>query len=218
MARSSRGTRGSTGRGISFVGFALLFVCFFLPQIKACNLVTLVPAERAFDGGVANPLLDRLATVFLPFTLSLLVIILCLIRQALRSAKGRRFLTALLGLLALLTMIGGSLGLTAHCIDDNWARWTDPENPFEWTDEDTAYAIFLPAMFFFTALAVVIARRARRSVRSPAAVGFLGVFFALYFLLFACLYQPLYGIWVSITASGIIAVGGLSEAIATRRR
>ena len=209
--------RNKAGRKISFTGLGLLFVCFFLPQVRACNM-PLVPADEAFGSGTDDPQFDMLATLFLPFVMALVMAAFYLLRAALRSAKVRRVLTGAICLLALLTVLYGAVGLTVAYADDNWHRWTDPDAHYEWDDEDTLFAVALPTMLAIAATATLLVIRARRPVKSPAALGCMGGLFAAYFLLFTFLHPPMYGIWISITASGLIAIGGLSEAIAARRK
>ena len=217
MTRRSRRDGTRTGRGISFTGFGLLFICFFLPQIKACNM-PIVPADEAFGSEFFDPQINMLATLLLPFVMALVMAIFYLLRAALRPARIRRILTGTICVLALLTMLYAVVGPAAAYVDDNWNRWTDPDTP-EWNTQDTTFlAIVLPAMAI-AALTTVLVIRARRSVRTPAAVGCLGGVFLAYFLLIALFEPPtLYGIWVSVTASGLIAVGGFWEALAARRR
>ncbi|MHC4562014.1 MAG: hypothetical protein ACYS8X_04480 [Planctomycetota bacterium] len=216
MARTSRWKEGGIGRKVSFSGFWLLFICFFLPQVRACD-EPFIPVAEVYGGKNVGLSLDLLVTMFLPFAAAFLASIIYLLRFALRPAKARRILTAALCVLALLVLLYGSIGLATLISLEVWEPYTDPDVTYQWDTEDTALAICLPVMLTAAALAVAAVIRARRPAKTPAALACLGAAFAAYFLTVPVSYPPLYGIWLSIAASGLIAVGGLWEALATRR-
>ena len=217
-AQVSRWKEGGIGRKISFSGFVLLFICFFLPQVESCN-EAFVPASEVFGKGSDEPgaALLLLLTLLLPFTVAFLGSIIYLLRPALRSPKARQALTTGLRWMALLVLLIGSLGLAISFSVEDRSHSDDPAIESQMRTDETISMVCLSVMLVVAIVALVATIRARQQFKEPVTIGCLGVCFAAYFLMLALTGQPLYGIWVSITASGLIAVGGLWEALAAPR-
>ena len=214
----SRWKEGGIGRHISFSGFVLLCVCFFLPQVQSCT-TPFVPASKVFSEGSDQPraALIMLVTLLLPFTVAFLASVIYLLRPALRSAKARRTLTAGLRKLALLVLLIGSIGLAIFFNIDDGYHSDDPAIESRMHADEAITMVCLSVMLVVAVVALIVAMRARPSLMAPVTIGCLGVCFAAYFLMMSLTGDPLYGIWVSVTASGLIAIGGLWEALAAPR-
>ncbi len=219
---TSRWQEGGAGRKLSFTGFGILCICFFLPQVRACNQ-QIVPAELAFDEGIASPHVIAMATFLLPFTIAFIAVAIYLLRLICWSAKARRALSMLLRIMVLIVLLIGTAGLTTLLVSEKIqnARYDRP-----WEAVDTVFACCLAAMLAASILAIVVIVRGRKPVKTPATIGCLGTASTAYFAMFPLMdilnRAPssdgiYYGIWYSIAASGLIALGGLWEALADRR-
>ena len=217
-AHISRWKEGGIGRRMSFSGFVLLVVCFFLPQVQSCNK-DYVPASEVINNVSDEPggALLLLLTLLLPFTVAFLASIIYVVRPALRSARARRAMTMTLCWMALLVMVVGSVALTISFALEERNGSSDPAMASGMKTEDIICVVCLSVMLAAAIVALIAVIRARQHLKATVAIACLGVAFAAYFLMMALTGEPLYGIWVSITACGLIAVGGLWEALAAPR-
>ena len=213
----SRWKEGGIGRKVSFFGFVLLVVCFFLPQVESCSK-SFVPASEVFGDSADGPgkSVFMLLTLLLPFTVAFLASIIYVVRPALRSARARRAMTMTLCWMALLVMVVGSVALTISFALEERNGSSDPAMASGMKTEDIICVVCLSVMLAAAIVALIAVIRARQHLKATVAIACLGVAFAAYFLMMALTGEPLYGIWVSITACGLIAVGGLWEALAAR--
>ena len=214
-AHISRWKEGGIGRRMSFSGFVLLVVCFFLPQVQSCNK-DYVPASEVINNVSDEPggALLLLLTLLLPFTVAFLASIIYVLRLALRSAEARRALTTGLCWMAILVLVVGSVLLAISFGVEERSHSDDPATEAQLRTDEIISVVCLAVMLVVAVVALVLVFRARPPLKAPATIGCLGVCFAAYFLMLALTGDPLYGIWVSIAASGLIAIGGVWEALA----
>ncbi|HDZ20277.1 hypothetical protein LCGC14_0205160 [marine sediment metagenome] len=220
---SRRVKEGGTGRRISFTGLLLLCVCFFLPQVKACN-DDYIPADEMIvcqgpPDHQPHVEITRLFARFLPFTFAFVMTPLYLIRQLVRFGSTRKALSVFALIFCLLMLLWAAGFTTALFATDNYFVFRDVQGTDLWT-MGRIIAYLVPSVLIFCAIScLLVAWLAPAAAKVPLVMFSCGVGAAVYSATTAYDMEARYGIWLSITACILIAIGGAWEAVhAIRRR
>ncbi|HDZ20278.1 hypothetical protein LCGC14_0205150 [marine sediment metagenome] len=212
---------GGTGRRISFTGLLLLCVCFFLPQAEGCDSDFIPVDEIIVSGPQDQPQMDIgvLFTAFLPFTFAFIMAPLYVIRQLVRFGSTRRAMSVLALVLCLLTMLWAAGYTTALFAPDVYSAYLDPEVTDFWTTGRIIDGLVCSVLLLGAISCLLVAWLATPAAKAPLAMFSFGVGAGVYFAAAISRTDARYGLWLSITASILIAIGGAWEAVhAIRRR
>jgi len=181
---------------MTFVGLLLLCVCFFLPQVKGCT-EPVVPAMETYESGP-----EWLLVWGLPFVLAFAVGLLYGFWYLLRKENGRALLMGLVCACCIL-ILGFGLVQMVMVLGKG---------------HSVALLALVSLLGGVTFAACIAAAKASTEAKGPMCVFFFGLASVGYFLYWPSLgrFETYYGLWLSVTASVIIAAGGLWEAIRVR--
>jgi hypothetical protein len=176
---------------MTFVGLLLLCVCFFLPQVKGCS-EPVVPAMETYENGP-----EWLFVWGLPFVFAFVVGLLYGLSYLSRE-EGERA-TGMVCTCCILTLGWGFIQLVEV-----------------WGDEFNWLALLILSLLgALTLAACIAAAKASTEAKGPMCVFLFGLASTGYFLYWPVLaeFKTYYGLWLSVTGSVLISVGGLWEAL-----
>ena len=173
-----------------------LCVCFFLPQIRSCG-GPVIPAAETYEQGPG-----WLLTWGLPFVFAFAVAVLYGLWYLLRKAGTRAFLMRLTCGCSILVLGWGCIQMTRVV-----------------TETSNVTPLVLLILLCIAAVgACILAIRAPANAKGPICVFIFALASGGYFL-----YWPLmadekiyYGLWCSVSASVMMAIGGLWEALVAK--
>jgi len=190
-------------RSVSFLGFLLLAVAAFLPQVKGCN-TPIIPVHEVFEknGGLFSQIAWE--ALFLPFLVAFPLIIIYILHSLIRRPHGRAVLTSIAcSLLALAIGYG--------CFFAARNNLSAPLNFWQ------VLATMLAAGAVIALLAALRPGKPRSFPRCLVAVGICSLTYFLFWPCEAGIKGIYYGLWVSVAGSVLIAIGGVWEYIQARR-
>lgn len=184
------------GRFLSLTGFVLLCVSFFLPQVPGCN-EPIVPADETV--GSNGAFLIALGIPFLAAALLLPFYACHALSWLVRSPRARKTIALIVCVLALLALVPGTLRM-AEPIPSWMASPIRELSAWVWIG-CTGFCALVTVLAF----AGLASRSADR--KAAAAVFGVGAASLVYFGFWVWCGEALYGLWVSVSASGLIALG-----------
>ncbi len=186
------------GRWISTSGLIGLGIAFFLPQVQSCSTAW-VPAKMIYE----DPAEPFAYVVHIPFLFAFAMLALLVVRLFLRREPGRR----------VLSHVACALTLVALRAGDFFYGWSglDASEEF-WTGWPLAVLVAV-GVSTLTLLAVWLAAPA--AFRIPVCLAIAGTCSLVYFLGFV--EGALYGLYVSITSSALMLLGGAIELLSLWR-
>ncbi len=186
-----------TDRWISFFGFVVLCVAFFLPQAEGCRSES-VPAREVAQGNSTCPL-------FLPFFVAFILAEIYILRWLInRKWVGTCWI--IIGCAVCVAALAVGAWFFGSMLLDG-LNSKDGSPPFSLCAQATG-------MVLLGLAAIVLSIVASMRRKLPLCVMLAGAGSVLYFSFWAG--QALYGLWVSIAGSAIIAAGGLWETLRAR--
>lgn len=196
--------RGRSGRLTTYVGILLFCVSFFLPQVKACHS-DIIPADEASSDGTF------LFFLGLPFLFGLSLAVLYSFRYVVRLNFARKMADFVTCVCCVLILIWAALLTGRQVITDKFR-----EDLFS-LSKDAVRCVGLTGTVWIcmamAAVAVVVPSMGRS--RRPICVSCCAVPALYYFL--GLVETARYGLWVSVTACTLIAVGSAWEAVRMAR-
>ena len=202
---SSRRREGGIGRLVSWSGWLVLCVSFFLPQVKGCT-EPIIPAREAVGGGEEVPYF--IFTHGLPFLVAILAALWYLLRALARSDRFRRKMTAVLCATLLAGLAAGAAMMSREVFVDD----------FSWNGTDEilwGITTLLAIVGLLWSIAGIVFARGK----TPPVVLACGLAGLGYFLCYGIFYRDpvYYGLWVSVAGFGLVTVGGLWEMLRPAR-
>ena len=187
-------------RGMTFAGLLLLCVCFFLPQVKGCT-EPVIPAIETYESGPG-----WLFVWGLPFVFAFAVGLLYGLWYLSREEGGKALLMGLVCACCILILGWGCIQMimvAGEALNDGNRTG------------DATVLVLAGLLIVVTIAACTAAARAYAETKGPMCVFILGLASIGYFLYWPLLaeFKTYYGLWLSVTASVLIAAGGLWEAL-----
>ncbi len=203
MAKSRRSGKAAKGgnrapRGVTFAGLLFLCVCFFLPQIRSCGS-PVIPASETYQEGPG-----WLLVWGLPFVFAFLAAMLYGLWYLIRKAGPRAVLMRLTCGWAILVLGWGCIQM-ARLVTE-----TSDVTPL------VLLILLCGAAIGSCIFAVSMPSRAK----GPICVFIFALASGGYFLYWPVMTNAkiYYGLWCSVSASVLMAIGGLWEALVARSK
>lgn len=183
------------GRRIALLGFLLLSICFFLPQVEGCHEPA-VPSEIVRDDGAIS-----LLSLFAPFVFGLLGLGVYLIMNVARRAGIERVVGAAWCVLCGVFLLAVSV--------ESFRIWAGSSGPLEGQ-------VAMAGVFLTLALVLTIALRARVFRRLALCTLCCSTASLAYFIwwIVQAWGDLYYGIWLSATSCVLITAGALLDVLA----